>query len=503
MNILVVTLLYLGIMLVLAKVTEEAFSRLRLVPFVGSIFLGVILGPGVTGLIKVNPIISFISSLGIVLLLFLAGVEEISIDYGIPKKVVPASLIEVIIPLVVVLLVVLEMGLPSPLIVLVPLIMTSAGPLTRLLIDLGIGKEKVGSILFYQATLVEILSVVIFSIFLESKGGLISTTLEIIGLIIAIFATGPLVAKFLEKMESYVKVREVEFASVISIILIVGFLADYLNFNSAISALFLGFLLRDYFKDRPDLLEKLRGFTFGFFEPLFFVSIGLYFVRLTPQLLLLSLLLAAVVVSSKFASGLITGRLVGVDPILNGLGTSVKGGVDVSLLIAALNANAITPQEYSYSTLSISFSALLVPILFKLRGNFGSAKTEKRARLNTRLREVLNQLPLIAVDCDSYLREAIDKINEKGLRGIIVVDNGKPVGVLSVSTLLEVDPEDYGRLRCCEVPLNDVVVVDDKVRVLDVLRKFRETEAIVIAVMSDGQLKATVYEKELFRLLSS
>ncbi|EWG07659.1 MAG: hypothetical protein ASUL_04094 [Candidatus Aramenus sulfurataquae] len=502
MSVLVITLLYLGIMLILAKVAEEGFSRLGLIPFVGSIFLGILLGPGVTGAIQVNQIVSFISSLGIVLLLFLAGVEEISVDHDIPKNVIPASALQLVIPLVVVLLVVIRMGLPSPFVVLVPLIMTSAGPLTRLLIDLGIGKERVGTTLFYQATLVEIVSVVIFSIFLQSRGDLLPTTLEILGLIISIFAVGPFIAKFLEKVESYVKVREIEFASVISVILIVGFLADYLKFNSAISALFLGFLLRNYFKDRPDLLEKLRGFTYGFFEPLFFVSIGLYFVRLTPQLLLSSLVLMTAVISSKFLSGFMSSRLVNVDPILNGLGTSVKGGVDVSLLITALNAGAISSQEYSYSTLAISFSALLVPILFKLRGGFKVAKPS-RARLNTRLKEVLNQIPLITVSCESYLREVIEKINERGLRGIVVVNNGRPMGVLSVSTLLEINPEDYGRLRACEVPLDEVVIVDEKARVLDVLRKFRETEAIVIAVMSNGKLRATVYERELFRLLSS
>jgi len=73
MDTAVTSLLYLGVLLLAAKLMEELFGRLNLVRFVGPILMGIILGPGLLNLVKLNDIVSFIASLGIVFLLFLAG----------------------------------------------------------------------------------------------------------------------------------------------------------------------------------------------------------------------------------------------------------------------------------------------------------------------------------------------------------------------------------------------------------------------------------------------
>lgn len=83
MNPVIVSLLYIGIMLVAAKLMEAGFSRLGLTPFVGAIVAGIILGRGVLGIIQLNSIISFVTSLGIVFLLFLAGAEEFGGRYSL------------------------------------------------------------------------------------------------------------------------------------------------------------------------------------------------------------------------------------------------------------------------------------------------------------------------------------------------------------------------------------------------------------------------------------
>ncbi|AHC52026.1 sodium:proton antiporter [Sulfolobus acidocaldarius SUSAZ] len=503
MNTLEITLLDLGIMLILSKIAEQVFSRLGLIPFVGSIFVGIVLGEGVTNLIQVNTIISFISSLGIVFLLFLAGAEEINTEYKISNKLLFTTIIQIILPFLLIFLILHEvLNIPDYLVLIVPLIMTSAGPLTRLLIDLGISRNEVGANLFYQATLVEIISVILFSIFSQFNKNLLLVTLEIVLIFLLILILGPFITRVLEKIEGYIKVREVEFASIISLVLIIGFLAEFFNFNSAIAALFLGFLLRDYFKDRPDLLEKLHGFTYGFFEPLFFVSIGLFFVKINLQILVVGFILFLSVLVSKFLAGLISGKIMRNDPITNGLGTSTKGGVDVSLLISALTAGIITPIEYSYTTLAISLASLAIPLLFKLRTGYRVSHGE-RVKLNTKLSSLTNVTSTVFVSCDNTLREAILKINEKGVRALVVVDEEmRVVGLITVKTLLEISPDDYDNLRVCQVYLDDAEIIDEDYKVSDALRKFRESETPVIAVVDKRRkLKGTVYERELLRFL--
>jgi len=98
MSLLVVSLLYLGIMLISAKLAEEVFGRLNLVRFVGPIIVGIILGDGVLSIIKINQIISFITSLGIVFLLFLAGAEELGEKLEIERKQFVSSIIQLSLP---------------------------------------------------------------------------------------------------------------------------------------------------------------------------------------------------------------------------------------------------------------------------------------------------------------------------------------------------------------------------------------------------------------------
>ena len=497
MSQLVVSLLYLGIMLISAKLAEEVFGRLNLVRFVGPIIVGIILGDGLLSIIKINQIISFITSLGIVFLLFLAGAEELGEKLEIEGKQFVSSIVQLSLPFFLIGLVLLGLGQFS-LLLIIPLAMTSVGPLTRLLMDLELSKQKLGITIFNQSVLNEILAVVLFAIF--TKFNLISI-ISIIVLVIVIFLLGSQISHLLELVEGYIKVREIEFATIISIIFLIGYVAEVLNFNSAIAALFLGFLLRDYLKDRPYLLERLRGFTYGFFEPLFFVGIGLYFVKISIQLLIISLILFVVVVSSKFLAGFITSKIANVDPIINGLGTSVKGGVDASLLASALTSSLISSYQYSFSVLSIVFATLLFPLLFRLR--YGKPKTEE-VKVNL-------QQPVIRVIKNTTvayyyqtLRQVIDIINERGYRGIVVVDDDMhPIGYVSVSQLLEIDPAEYDFRRVCDVDKIEVKMLGKDSKIIDVLRFFRESEDPVVTIVDEKErLITVVYERELLRILT-
>lgn len=484
-------------MLILAKLAEELFGRLNLVRFVGPIMVGIFLGPGVFDIIKLNVIISFITSLGIVFLLFLAGAEELGGNLEVEIKDYISALIELSVPFIVIGLALFYLQNFS-LLLITPLAMTSAGPLTRLLIDLGLSKQKLGLSLFYQSVLNEIIAVVIFAI--SSKFQLINI-ISIILIVIFIFIGGSKIAKLLELIEGYIKVREIEFATIISVIFILGYISEVYNFNSAITALFLGFLLRDYLKDRPYLIERLRGFTYGFFEPLFFVSIGLYFVKISINLLIVTLILFSTTVGSKFIAGIISSTIQKVDPIINGLGTSTKGGVDVSLLISALTSGLITSYQYSFTSLAITFSSLLFPLLFRLK--YGKPKVkEVKVNLQQVITNVISNQTVAT--CYQTLRQVINVLNEKGYRAIVVVDDSfRPIGYISVSQLLEIDPSYYEILKVCDISRHEVKILNKNSKIIDVLRAFRESEDPVIAIVDENEkLLTVVYERELLRYLT-
>nr|WP_276321629.1 cation:proton antiporter [Saccharolobus shibatae] len=490
-------------MLIAAKISEEIFRRIGLVTFVGPILMGILLGDGVIGIIKINEIISFITSLGIIFLLFLAGAEEFDIQNRPNSNVFLAVVLESIIPFSVILIALYTAGFKDYLILTAPLAMSSAGPLSRMLMDVEISDNRISNLIFQQVILVEIIFVILFAVLLKTSE-IVITIIEIFLIVAFTIMFGRTLAKILEKIEYYFKAREIEFASLIAIILIIGYLSELYKFNSAISAFFLGILLKDYLKDRPELLERLHAFTYGFFEPLFFLGIGLYVTKIDITIILFGFLFFSLIIASKFLAGFISSKVVYVERKINGIATSVKGGVDSSLLLTGLTLGYIGEFVYSFSILAISLSALVVPLLFQI-----SYKARKKISENKRVKlsqEVTKlQIKPLYATCEENLRSVITKISERGVRGIVVVNyENKPLGYVSIQTLLEIDPELYENTKACDVPLDEVPIEYDNVRIIDLLRKFRETEKPVIAIINkEGVLVTTVYERELARFLIS
>jgi Kef-type K+ transport system membrane component KefB len=69
-------ILELSMLLIVGKLGEESFSKMGMIPFVGAIVLGIIVGPGLLGLMTSSPYIEEFTSLGIVFILFMAGIED-------------------------------------------------------------------------------------------------------------------------------------------------------------------------------------------------------------------------------------------------------------------------------------------------------------------------------------------------------------------------------------------------------------------------------------------
>ncbi len=66
----------LGLLLIGAKLGEEAFRRLGLLPFVGAILVGILVGPRVLRLVQsptLDPTVALFVTLGINFLLFISG----------------------------------------------------------------------------------------------------------------------------------------------------------------------------------------------------------------------------------------------------------------------------------------------------------------------------------------------------------------------------------------------------------------------------------------------
>ncbi len=516
----------LGVLLIGAKLGEEAFRRLGLIPFVGAILVGIVVGPGVLHLIPnvdQDPTIALFVGLGINFLLFISGAQEFEATRLRTmlrnRRTLVVSLVEFAVRFlgITALAFLLFHDLLAATVIGIVAGMSSAGPLSRLLTDTGLARTDEGTAIFSQVVIIEIAAVVLFSFVYDFVGTTVTpvsvllVSAEIALAIGAIVVFGRwILVPLLEKVEAVFQGREVVFAILVGLVLLAGFLGQLTGFNSAIVALFLGLLLQDFFAERPILSEKFHAFTYGFFEPLFFVGLGLYFVQVTPGLLLLGLAIFGSALALDAVMGASAARLFSVDRWKNAFGTCVNGGVDAALLVSALTAGValITAYTYSAAAIGIAMLSLSAPLLFRLRAppvpvdETSGVRRIVRQELNALTAdEISKTLPPVAVRDTDPVRLAVRKCIDLDARAAAVMNAaGKPVGTLILHNAMALSPRALATLRVRDVDLAPPLRVREGASALTLANLFKETNIPIVAVVdAKGKLLGTILEREILR----
>jgi len=489
---------------------------------VGSILAGILIGPGVFNFIQVIPPITLFISLGINFLLFVSGAEEFEatrVRSMLGKKNMLLSIFQFTIrfsAITIVAALLFHQLIPA-LIIGIVAGMASAGPLTRLLTDTGLARTDEGTSIFSQVLIIEIAAVVVFSFVYDLAGKpftiesftLIAAELSIAIIGIILFGRYVMIP-LLEFVEKRFNSREAVFAIIIGLLLLTGFLGQLTGFNSALVALFLGLLLQKFFANRPLLMTKLHAFTYGFFEPLFFFGLGLYFIPVSPYLLLLGVVVFGVAISIDAAVGATTSRIFNVDPWKNAFGTCVNGGVDATLLVTALTASTALIGSFTYSATAIGIAllSLTAPLLFRLRAPIVKIDQEEgtkeivRQQLNLlTAKEISKTLPTVSIRDEEPVRVALKKCLDSDSRAIVVVNREhKPIGTLLLRYAMSLSNRELRTLKVSDTQLDEPVIVDEDKLALDMATLFKEKNIPMIAVVDkDGVLEGTIMEKEILR----
>lgn len=520
------SLAYLGILLIAAKLGEEAFRKVGLIPFVGAILIGTLLGPGVFNVVEVLPTITLFVSIGIDFLLFVSGAEEFEagrLRAVLSKK---TSLLVALAQFMVRFLTITTISyllfdqVTEAVVIGIVAGMSSAGPLSRLLTDTGLARTDEGTAIFSQVLVIEVAAVVLYSFVFDLAGKAITilsvavTAGELTAAILGIVAFGRYVmVPLLEKVEVHLKSREAVFAIIISILLLAGFVGQVTGFNAAIVALFLGLLMQRFLAARPVLMEKLRAFTYGFFEPMFFAGLGLYFVQVTPVLIVFGMAIFGVALVSDAAVGAASAGFFKVGRWRNAFGTCVNGGVDAALLVSALTAGTVLIGGFGYSATAIGIAllSLTAPLLFRRRAKLvtidheaGTQKKVVRQHLQSMTAaEICRALPTVSVRDDEPVKEALKTLLEFDAGAAVVLRGGRPIATLLMRDLTGLSERELARMKISEAPLARVVRVRESEPGLDLITLFRETDVPIVAVVDDrGKMIGTILEREILRRLA-
>ncbi|APT18529.1 kef-type K+ transport system [Amylolactobacillus amylotrophicus DSM 20534] len=371
---------FIGSLIVILLTTSllgQIFVRLNLPAVIGQLLAGIILGPALLGFIKPGETIDLFAELGVILLMFLAGIES---DLGLLKKFFKPSmtvaLLGVLFPVVFIGIAtsLFGMNLLESLFIGIVFAATSVSISVEVLKDFDEMSSKSGTTILGAAVVDDILAVIVLSLFTtfshEGSSGptdslLFNTILEITYFIVVWFIfkfVAPYVMRWAERLE-------LDFSVVIaSLILAFGmaFAADLVGLSAVVGAFFGGLAIRQtpQFKEVQNAVSAIG---YSVFIPVFFTSIGLSmtFTGIGKNIWLI-VLLSVLALLTKFYGGTIGAQLFKFSKRdANVVGSGMISRGEMALIIAQIGIGAhLFPQSvYSSVIIVIILTTLLSPFI--------------------------------------------------------------------------------------------------------------------------------------------
>jgi Kef-type K+ transport system membrane component KefB len=267
------------------------FPRIRLPAIVLEIVLGIVIGPHVLGWVSIDTPIRVMSLLGLAFLLFLSGLEvEYERFRGRPLRL---TALGYAISFGLALLIGLGLhpsGLvKSPLLVGIALSATSLGIVIPVLKDAGQVATSFGQLVVAGASIAEIATIVLLSLFFSGESSGIGVKLVLLGLFgLFVLAVGLAVlgaeqstrisAALLRLQDTTAEIR-IRGAFLLLTLFVV--LAERLGLEAILGAFLAGAIIklvdRDQTMTHPEFRQKLEAVGYGVFVPVFFVATGVSF----------------------------------------------------------------------------------------------------------------------------------------------------------------------------------------------------------------------------------
>jgi len=267
------------------------FPRIRLPAIVVEIVLGIVIGPHVLGWVSIDTPIRVLSLLGLGFLLLLAGLE---VEYErFRGRLLRLTALGYAISLGLGLLIGLGLhagGLvKSPLLIGIALSATSLGIVIPVLKDAGEVATPFGQLVAAGASIAEIATIVLLSLFFSGESGGIGAKLLLFGLFgLFVLAVGVAVLGAEQSMRvSATLLRlqdttaEIRIRGAFLLLALFAVLADRLGLEAILGAFLAGAILklvdRDQMLTHPLFRQKLEAVGYGVFVPVFFVATGVRF----------------------------------------------------------------------------------------------------------------------------------------------------------------------------------------------------------------------------------
>lgn len=363
------------VILIASQLAGWLSHRINLPSVFGILVVGLLLGPSVLGWVHSSESLTELAQLGVLILMFLAGLET---DAGEMRRMGKASFLTalggVILPFVggAAVSLYFGLGLFESLFIGAILTATSVSISARTLQEMGKLQTRVGTVVLGAAVIDDILGVVVLSLVIGMAGGgdTFQSILKMVlffpvAIVIGYFAM-PTISRWLKDWHHH----EAGLAIVLGVVLLFAWTSEVFGGMAAVTGAYLAGLLIGRTEIAPRVNQGASAIGYAFFIPLFFVGIGLE--TQASSLGAMPLLTIALVIVAVFSKtigcfvGARFGGLTNIEALRVGVGMISRG--EVALVIAALGLQSQVIDENIFTTTVIItlVTTLITPLLLKL-----------------------------------------------------------------------------------------------------------------------------------------
>lgn len=374
----------LAIIIIFAKFFGILARKLKAPQVVGEIVAGLLIGPGILGLVQQSDFLLDMAEIGVVLLMFSAGLEtnlKELLKTG-PKALLIACA-GVFVPLLGGALLYMGFYGTAPwgseafykaVFIGVILTATSVSITVETLKEMGKLKGKVGTTILSAAIIDDVIGIIVLTFVIgfknpDSNPGkvVLNTVLFFVFALVVGFIIYKLI-KFLDN--KYPHTRRIPIIG-LALCLAFAYIAErYFGIADITGAYVAGIILCSI-RDSEYIAEKMDINSYMIFGPVFFASIGLKtnLSSMTGSLVLFSACFVLVGLITKIIGCGLMSRLCGfkgMECVKIGVGMMTRGEVALIVAQKGLSVGLLTPEYFASVILLIIISSISTPIILKL-----------------------------------------------------------------------------------------------------------------------------------------
>lgn len=365
-------ILIYALILFITKLVSELFTRIKLPTVIGIILAGILCGP-VFHLIHVTPILDFLAEMGILFLMFIAGLETNIVQLKAQGKAsILAAVMGVFVPLASALIFLLAgYSFRTTYLIGLTLTATSVSITVMTLIEIQRLNTRSGVTVLGAAVIDDIIAIMLLTfsmIFLTHTGNLMMTIIKL-----GIFAIGgTLLYMFLTypslKMVSRFRSPDSVTGIAVILMLMISFFSQSMGIAGITGAYITGLAISKT-QFRRAVIEKVSTVTNILFVSMFFFVVGLK-TSLSLAGMSIVFLISYILISiiGKILGSGFACRLAGMDmreSLRVGIGMIPRGEVALVIATMGFSAGLFSQGLFNATVIMILITSFITPIMLK------------------------------------------------------------------------------------------------------------------------------------------